>query len=66
MPTLVSAGAQEQRVQSFRGNGSTYPNPNDHGQRIADILQDSQHLVASTIADLVVHEFHAPDIVRMG
>jgi hypothetical protein len=58
--------AQEQRVQSFQFILGTYSGANSHSQGLAGILvENGRHLVALTIAELVVHEVDAPDVVRM-
>jgi hypothetical protein len=60
------AVAQEQRVQSFQHILGTHSGANSHSQGLAGILvENGQHLVAPTIAGLVVHEVDAPDVVRM-
>ena len=58
--------AQEQRVQRLKNIVGAHPGANRHRQSLPGVLvQNGQHLVAPTIAELVVHEVDAPDVVRM-
>ena len=64
---IRGAVAQEQRVQRLKNIISTHSDTNDHSQGLTGILvQDGQHLVAATVAELVVYEVDAPDMVGMG
>jgi hypothetical protein len=61
------AVAQEQLVEGFQHFFGPHPGPDFHGQRLARVfIQDRQHLVAASIAELVVNEVDAPDVVRVG
>ena len=61
---IRGAVAQEQRVQRLKNIISTHSDTNDHSQGLTGILvQDGQHLVAATVAELVVYEVDAPDMV---
>lgn len=58
--------AQQERIQRLEHIVSAHPCANRHGQSLAGVLvQNGQHLVAPTIAELVVDEVDAPDVVRV-
>ena len=58
--------AQEQRVKGFKNIFGTHPGADCNGKSLPGVfVQDCQHLVTSTIAELVVHEVDSPDVVRM-
>ena len=63
---LRDAVAQQEWIQRLEDIVSTHPGANRHSQSLAGVfVQDGQHLVAPTTAELVVHEVDAPDVVRM-
>ena len=58
---LRDAVAQQEWIQRLEDIVSTHPGANRHSQSLAGVLvQDGQHLVAPTTAELVVHEVDAP------
>lgn len=72
--------AQKKRIQRLEGIIGPHPGPNCDGQSLTGIfVQNGQHLVAVTIAELVVQKVpfrhlqadagrveDAPNVVRMG
>ncbi len=58
--------AQEQPVENLQHIFRTHAGPNFHCKRLAGVfIQNREHLVAPPIAQLVVNEIDAPDMVGM-
>jgi len=57
---------QEERIERFEDVVGSHLGANDHCQGLPGVfIQNSQHLVAPTVAELVVDEVDGPDVVRM-
>lgn len=63
---LWLAVAQDETVENFQNVAGGHSGGDLHGQGLAGVLvEDCQHLVAAAIAQLVVHEVDAPDVIGM-
>ena len=61
------AVTQEKRVERLENIVGAHPGADRDGKSLPGVLvQNSQHLIAATIAELVVNEIDAPDVVWMG
>ena len=57
---------EQQRIQRFKNLGGAHSRPNLHTQSLTGILIEyGQHLVWPSVAELVVNEVHAPDMVSI-
>ena len=57
---------EEQRIESIENLGMTHLCGNGDTKRLTCIfIEDGEHLVTPTTAQLVVDEVNAPDVVRM-
>ena len=57
---------QEQRLERFQDIAGSHPCPDGHRQSLSrELIQNRQHLIAASVAELVVYEVDGPDMVGM-